>query len=135
MDASKAHSMSFTYKVKKGVCYLRFEAHGTGESLYNFKVTYAAPETGISKLSSAKKAFRAKWDKRDGASKYQIRYFSKKNMSSAKVVDVKGSKSSVKIKGLKGKKKYYVQVRVVQSVGDATYYSAWSEKKTVITKS
>jgi len=66
---------------------------------------------------------------------YQIRYSSKKSMSGAKKVTVKGyNKASKTIKKLKAYKYYYVQVRTYAKMGSRTYYSPWSAKKKVKTK-
>lgn len=66
---------------------------------------------------------------------YQIRYSTKKNMSGARKVTVKGyNKASKVIKGLKARKVYYVQVRTFAKMGGKNHYSAWSKKKKIRTK-
>ena len=66
---------------------------------------------------------------------YQIRYGTKKSMSGAKKVTVKGySKASKTIKKLRSGKYYYVQVRTFAKLGGKTYYSPWSAKKKVKTR-
>ena len=66
---------------------------------------------------------------------YQIRYSTKKSMSNAKKIKVKGyNKKSKLIKNLKAKKYYYVQVRTYAKLGGKTYYSKWSKKKKVRTR-
>lgn len=66
---------------------------------------------------------------------YQIRYSTKKSMSNAKKIKVKGyNKKSKLIKNLKAKKYYYVQVRTYAKLGGKTYYSKWSKKKKIRTK-
>ena len=66
---------------------------------------------------------------------YQIRCSLKKGMSKSKTVTVKGyTKASAKVKKLKAKKKYYVQIRTYKTVNGRNYYSKWSPKKTVRTK-
>ncbi|MBQ6392528.1 MAG: fibronectin type III domain-containing protein [Eubacterium sp.] len=93
--------------------------------------------SSLSSCTKAAKAFTAKWTARskyyvDG---YQIRYSLKSSMAGAKSKTLAGaSKTSVKIKKLKAKKKYYVQIRSYKTVGGKKYYSAWSAKKTVKTK-
>lgn len=127
---------SFTLNLKKGANYFRVVPNWLGDSNhpYHFKLTYVVPGTTIGKTTPAKKAFTIKWTKKSGAAKYQIRYSAKKSMSGAKTVNVSKSTKSKKIKGLKSKKKYYVQVRVVKKIGGQTYYSNWSPRKTVKTK-
>lgn len=59
----------------------------------------------------------------------------KKSMKGTKIVKVNGAgKTSCKIKKLKPKKKYYVQVRAFAKVGGGFYYSDWSSKKAKKTK-
>ena len=93
--------------------------------------------SSLSSCTKAAKAFTAKWTARskyyvDG---YQVRYSLKSSMAGAKSKTLAGaSKTSVKIKKLKAKKKYYVQIRSYKTVGGKKYYSAWSAKKTVKTK-
>jgi hypothetical protein len=64
-----------------------------------------------------------------------IRYSLKPSMAKAKTKNVVGgAKKSVKIKSLKSKRKYYVQIRAYKRVGGKKYYSAWSKKKAVKVK-
>lgn len=78
-------------------------------------------------LKAKKKGFTVKYNKVDGAKKYEIRYSVKKNMAKAKKVT---SKSTVcTVKKLKKKTKYYVQVRAVCD----GLKSTWSKVKTVKT--
>ena len=91
------------------------------------------------KVEKAKKAFTAKWSKQSAAEQkkfngYQIRYSRKSNMSGAKYVKANKSSSSKKISKLKGKTKYYVQVRTYTVKNGKTFYSKWSSKKAVKTK-
>ena len=91
------------------------------------------------KLKSAKaqvigKKIVIKWSKQPKANctGYQIRYSTKKSMAKAKLKTIKKrKKTSYTIKGLKANKRYYVQVRVYKRVNGKTYYSRWSNKKTV----
>lgn len=91
------------------------------------------------KVVKGKKSFKVKWKKQSKANQkkfsgYQIRYSLKKNMSSAKYTTAKKSSASKKIKKLKAKKKYYVQVRTYKVQNGTKYYSKWSAKKSVKTK-
>ena len=97
------------------------------------KVQPATPV--LSKVSAKKKAAVAKWKKSSLAKGYQIRYSTKKSMKGAKTINVKGAfKQSKKVKRLKSKTKYYVQVRAYAKVGGKLYTSSWSKKKAVKTK-
>lgn len=83
--------------------------------------------TSIKKLSKAKKAFTVKWKKqRTQTTGYQIRYSTNKSMKKAKTITVKGNKkTSKKIKKLKAKKTYYVQVRTYKTVKGKKYALPW----------
>ena len=95
----------------------------------------APAKTSISKLVKAKKSFTVKWKKKSGVTGYQIRYSLKSSMKGSKTVKVKSAKTtSKKVKKLKKKKKYYVQVRTYKVVNGKTYWSGWSDKKSVKTK-
>lgn len=98
----------------------------------------------LKKVAKGKKMFTASWAKLskndikfkaiDG---YQIRYATKSNFSGAKTISA-GTRTAVKkvVKKLKGKKKYYVQLRTYKKVKGVTggkLFSAWSAKKTVTT--
>ena len=88
----------------------------------------------ISKLTAGKKQFKATWKKVSGVSGYQIQYSasSKFAKKSTKTSTVKGSKkTSVTVKKLKSKKKYYVRIRTYKTVNGQKVYSSWSKSKTV----
>ncbi len=89
----------------------------------------------LKKVAKAKKAFTAKWAKVKGANGYEIRYSLNKKMKDATVVTVDSAKTtSKKITGLKGGKKYYVQIRTYKVVDGKKVYSDWSKAKSVKTK-
>lgn len=92
----------------------------------------------IKSLKAGKKNFTIKVNKlsKNSSNGYQIRYSLKKNMkkSTIKIISNSNCKVSKKIKGLKKKKKYYVQVRTIRIADGHTYYSAWSKTWTVKTK-
>ncbi len=95
--------------------------------------------TSLKKLTPAIKAFTAAWKKQTtGTTGYQIQYSLKKNFKSGtgtkKLTIKKNTKTKVKIKGLKRRKKYYVRIRTLRKTSLGTAYSEWSKKKTVKTK-
>ena len=79
-----------------------------------------------------KKKALIKYNKVQGASSYQVQYSMKKNFAGAKTKTAKGN--SLKVSGLKVKKKYYFRVRVCKKVNGKTYYSGWSNVKSVKAK-
>ncbi len=91
----------------------------------------------ISSISKGSKSFTVKWKalKSSQITGYQIQYSTDKNFKNKKTITVKGSsKSSKKIKGLKGNKKYYVRIRTYKTRKDLKWYSSWSSVKSVTTK-
>lgn len=95
-------------------------------------------KTSIQSLKKYRKAFKVKVAKKSKAyvTGYQVRYSTSKDMSNAKKKTIGTSYLAVskKIKGLKAKTTYYVQVRSYKTVNGKNYYSAWSAKKSVKTK-
>lgn len=90
-------------------------------------------KTAIKKVSALKKKKALiKYKKVKGASNYQVQYSMKKNFAGAKTKTAKGT--SLKVSGLKVKKKYYFRVRVCKKVNGKTYYSGWSNVKSVKAK-
>lgn len=94
--------------------------------------------TSIKSLSKGKKSFTVKVKKlkKSQANGYEVRYSTSKSMSGAtvKTVGTKYNKVKKKIKGLKKKKRYYVQVRTYKIVNGNYYYSGWSKVKKVKTR-
>lgn len=105
----------------------------------------------ILKPKAAKKAITVKWKKQGTKMKYQnanydtksayitgyqIQYALKSSFKGAKTKTVKGyKKTSLKVKKLKAKKKYYVRVRTYMTIkGVGTFYSTWSKAKAIKTK-
>ena len=107
----------------------------------NVRVKKAATNSGnisvsktvIKKVSALKKKQALiKYKKVKGAFSYQVQYSMKKNFAGAKTKTAKGN--SLKVSGLKVKKKYYFRVRVCKKVNGKTYYSGWSNVKSVKAK-
>ena len=94
--------------------------------------------TSIKKLSRGKKSFTVKVKKlkKSQVNGYEVRYSTNKSMNGAvcKTVGTKYNKVSKKIKSLKKKTTYYVQVRSYKIVNGNYYYSGWSGIKKVKTK-
>ena len=92
--------------------------------------------TSLSKVTAKSKAFVAKWKKQSAQTTgYQIRYAANVKLSKAKTVTIKkNSVTSVTVKKLSAKKKYYIQIRTYKKAGNKIYYSGWSKTKSVTTK-
>lgn len=125
-----------------------------GVGLYSKKVTLKGEYSGtvtlyyeilpktvsLNDFSAGKNSITVKWKQlskthRAAVSGFEIRYSTSSKMKSAKKVTVKGAKATQKtISKLKGKKRYYVQVRTYKIVDGKKYYSAWSSTKSIKTK-
>ena len=86
------------------------------------------------KAAAGKKKVTLTWKKMSDIAGYQIRYSLKKNMKSAKTVNVNKTKTKQVIKKLTSKKTYYFQIRSYKFVKGKMYYSKWSGKKSVKVK-
>ena len=96
------------------------------------KQSAAVPKPTLKSVKAGEKQVTATWGKVSGASKYQVRYATAKNMKGAKTLNVSSKKASITVKKLKSGKRYYVQVRAFKKIGSLTYYSAWSSKKSAV---
>ena len=139
----KGTDYTVTYKNNKDVGTATAVVSGKGNYTGTMSKTFTIiPKgTSIAKVKAAKKSFTVKWKKqaanmsKSKITGYQVRYSTKSSMSGSKIVTVKGyASTSKKIKKLKAKKKYYVQVRTFKKVGAKYFYSGWSAKKKVKTK-
>ena len=109
----------------------------TGETVTPTRTRQAPKPTVLRKLTPSSKAFTATWKKQTtGTTGYQIQYSIKKNFKSGakKVTIKKNTRTKIKIKGLKSRRKYYVRIRTMKKTDFGTAYSSWSKAKTVKTK-
>ena len=58
------------------------------------------------------------WKKVSGVDGYQIRIGTKKSLKGAKTITVKKTKTKYTVSKLKGKKKYYIQIRAYKNYKD-----------------
>ena len=122
-------------KVGKYTVKITFKGNYSGSKTLTFRII--PPKTSISKLTAGSKSFKVQWSKKTTQTTgYQIQYSTSSTfMSGNKTVTIKSNKTTSQvIKKLKGKKKYYVRIRMYKTVSGVKYYSAWSVKKTVTTK-
>ncbi|MBQ7202438.1 MAG: fibronectin type III domain-containing protein [Eubacterium sp.] len=103
-----------------------------GSAAKTFKINVAP--TTLSSVSAGSKSFTAKINKLSDAkiTGYQIQYGTSSSFKDATKKST--TKTSITVKKLKAKKKYYVRVRAYRTIDGKRYYSAWSAKKTVTTK-
>ena len=124
---------------------------GTYQAQINFRGDYTGNKTisyqilpkncSLRSVKAKKKSFTVRWKKistkmpTKRISGYQVQYSEKPNFSKSKIKKVSGyKKTSVTIKKLKSKKKYYVRIRTILKSGGKTYYSNWSGSKGVKAK-
>ena len=97
--------------------------------------------TSMSKVTAAKKGFKAAWKKQSTQTTgYQLQYSTSSNFKKGtKTVNISKNKTTSKSVGkLSAKKKYYVRVRTYKTVKfggkNIKLYSGWSKAKAVRTK-
>ena len=97
------------------------------------KNTQPAAVKLLSTKNQKGKKIKVTWKKNTKANGYQVQYSMKKNFkSSVKNITIKKNKTtSTVLKKLKKKKTYYVRVRTYKKLGKKTYYSKWSNIKSV----
>ena len=110
---------------------------GTKTLIYNIN----PKGTSMSKVTAAKKGFKAKWKKQSTQTTgYQLQYSTSSNFKKGtKTVNISKNKTTSKSVGkLSAKKKYYVRVRTYKTVKfggkNVKLYSGWSKAKAVTTK-
>lgn len=139
-----ASDYTVTYKNNKNVgkasAVVTLKGNYSGSKTVTFKINPKG--TSLSKVTKAKKAATVKWTKQSAEMSssritgYQIQLATNSKFTkNKKTVTVKGySKTSKKVTGLKGGKKYWVKIRTYKTVNGTKYYSPWSKVKTVKTK-
>lgn len=129
------YTLSYIDNVRVGMAGIIINGTGnyTGSKIMTFKIR--PKSTTLVRLTKGKKKIKVKWKKRTAQlTGYEIQYSTNSKFSGAKKVTVKKTIGTKTLTKLKGKKKYYVRVRVYKSVAGIKYYSAWSNVKSVTTK-
>lgn len=129
------YTLSYIDNVRVGMAGIIINGTGnyTGSKIMTFKIRPKA--TALVSLTKGKKKIKVKWKKQTAQlTGYEIQYSTNSKFSGAKKVTVKKTIGTKTLTKLKGKKKYYVRVRVYKSVAGIKYYSAWSNVKSVTTK-
>ena len=133
---------TLTYSNNKNVGQAAVTATGIGNYTGTLTAVFnIVPKgTNLSKVIAKKKSFLAKWKKQSAqTSGYELQYATNAKFKGAKIKTVKKNKTtSIAVKKLKSKKKYYVRVRTYKTVkinGKSTkLYSNWSKAKKVKVK-
>ncbi|MCI9125969.1 MAG: hypothetical protein HFG28_02070 [Eubacterium sp.] len=108
----------------------------TSVNTKNISVKTVKPSnSSIKKIISKKKALKITWKKVKGVNGYKIQYSLKKNFKGAKTKRInKPATTSLNIKKLKRKKKYYIRIRTYKIVNGKVFQSAWSKATSKNTK-
>ena len=133
----KGTDYTVTYKNNKNVGLATITVNGKGNFTGSKKVTFKINPKGtvFTKLTGGKQQVALKWKNPKNITGYEIQYSLKKDFSGSKTVTVKKAKTlATTIKKLKANKTYYVRIRTYATVSKKTYYSEWSEAKSVKTK-
>ena len=118
---------------------IRFKGNYSGSKMLTYNINPKG--TSMSKVTAAKKSFKAKWKKQSTQTTgYQLQYStSSKFKKGTKTVNISKNKTTSKsVVKLYAKKKYYVRVRTYKTVKfggkNIKLYSGWSKAKAVKTK-
>ena len=105
----------------------------TWSTAQSIKITQTPYKTPITKLSTyIGSHIKVDWTKTAGASGYHIKYADNSSMTGAKEVMVKGNSTFTKtLTGLKNGKTYYVKIQTYRTVSGKTYWSSWSDAKSI----
>lgn len=133
---------TLTYSNNKNVGQAAVTATGIGNYTGTLTAVFnIVPKgTNLSKVTAKKKSFLAKWKKQSAqTSGYELQYATNAKFKGAKIKTVKKNKTtSIAVKKLKSKKKYYVRVRTYKTVKingkSMKLYSNWSKAKKVKVK-
>lgn len=127
------YTISYSGNINPGVAKVIVKGKGRFVGTQTDEFDIVLGKTKIKKLKAGKRSFTVKWARqKSGKVGYQVRYSLKKNMKKAKVKTVKkNTKTQLKVKKLKSKKTYYVQVRTYKKIAGKKHYSRWSAKKKV----
>ena len=106
----------------------------TWSTAQSIKITQTPYKTPITKLSTyIGSHIKVDWTKTAGASGYHIKYADNSSMTGAKEVMVKGNSTFTKtLTGLKNGKTYYVKIQTYRTVSGKTYWSSWSDAKSIM---
>lgn len=113
---------------------------GNYKGTVNRKFKILPKKVNITSVTAKRRGFTVKYKKQSKqCSGYQLQYAKNPNFSGGVRVKLKKGVSQKTISGLENSTTYYVRIRSFKSVKEngktKTYYSAWSKKKKVQTKS
>ncbi len=117
-----------TYKVT-----VKMKGNYSGSKTLTFKIN---PKETTLKLTAGKNSMKVNIKKQSSqVTGYEIQYATNINFKSAKKKTIKSyKKTSLTLKSLKAKKRYYVRVRTYKTLNGKKYYSYWTEYYVKISK-
>ncbi len=136
----KGTEYTVSYKNNKNVGTATVTIQGQGSFTGTRRITFKInpKRTSITKLTKGPKRITVKWKKQASqVSGYEIQCSTSskfKNGTIKKTMVKKTSQTSVTVKKLKARKKYFVRIRTYKTVSGRTYYSGWSAAGKVTTK-
>lgn len=137
LKKGRDYTVSYSSNKKIGTATITVKGKGQYAGASKSRTFKIVPKgTSIKKAKPAKKGFSVSVKKQTKQTTgYQLRYSTKKSMKGAKTATFKNAKkTTLKVKKLKSKKTYYVQVRTYKKIGGTTYASPWSKTVKVKTK-
>lgn len=144
-SASKTETIKATGKhsYDKGKVTKKPTSKATGVLTYTCKTCNCTKSSKLSKLSNASiskiesksKSFKVSWKKVSSATGYEIQYSEKKDYKKSKTITIKNNATtSLTVKKLHAKGKYYVRIRTYKVINSTTCRSSWSKSVSVKTK-
>lgn len=126
--------MIVTNNVKIGHANITISGMGNYYGSYTAGFDIIPAKQTIQKLETRYKGFFVDWAQKGSATGYDIQYSTSANMSGAASKHLTANKpDNLTISGLTADKTYYVRVRSYTNVGSKTYYSPWSDIKSIKT--
>ena len=134
---NKDYSLTYSNGCKNvGNYTVKVTLKGNYTGTKSLKFNVVPKSTTITKVAPAKKSFKANFKKQSTQTNgYELQYSLNKNFSNSKIAIVKSNKAtSVIVKNLKSKKKYYVRIRTYKTVNGKKITSSYSSAKQVTVK-
>lgn len=133
LQQGRDYNCSYKANIAPGTGSVVITGKGNYTGSRQLRFTITMPKSNISKLTAlSKRKVQITYGRIKGAANYQIQYSMKKNFAGAKTKNTKAT--ALKVSGLKVNKKYYFRVRVSAKINGKTYYSGWSNVKSVKVK-
>ncbi len=131
------YTVSYKNNKKVGTATIKITGIGDYTGTITKTFTIKPKPTKLTNVTASSKAFIAQWTKKTAqVTGYQIQYSTKSDFTDAKTSRIKSNETVKKtVKNLTANKKYYVRIRTYKTVDGKNYYSSWSAKKSVTTKS